>query len=175
MLRSLFIKLAMLGVTLGALIWIGSATPSRHVAAPKLEPAAAVPVTAPSQAQASAPTSTQQRGNAPPVAAEESPAATDELPPKSLVAAAQSPAPDPALPRKTETRRVDLNHASVTELEGLPGIGPKLAQRVVDHRAARGPFGKVEDLRQVKGIGQKKFDRLRPYVLVTNTKAPSRH
>ena len=70
---------------------------------------------------------------------------------------------------------MDLNHATVSDLEALPGIGPKLAQRVIEHRVAKGPFMKVEDLRQVKGIGRKKFDRLRPHVLVTNTRSLSRH
>ena len=72
-------------------------------------------------------------------------------------------------------RQVDLNHATASDLQGLPGIGPKLAQRVIDHRTARGPFGKIEDLQQVKGIGRKKFDRLRPHVLVTNTRSLARH
>ena len=74
-----------------------------------------------------------------------------------------------------DSRRVDLNHATASDLEALPGIGPKLAQRVIEHRASHGPFAKVEDLRQVEGIGHKKFDRLRPHVLVTNTRSPSRH
>ncbi|MCW5799850.1 MAG: helix-hairpin-helix domain-containing protein [Nitrospira sp.] len=82
------------------------------------------------------------------------------------------------LPPTRETggaRRVDLNHATLADLEALPGIGPKLAQRVIEHRDENGPFRSVDDLRQVKGIGRKKFDRLRPHVLVTNTKSLARH
>ena len=71
------------------------------------------------------------------------------------------------------SRKVDLNHATAADLEALPGIGPKLAQRVIEHRTSNGPFMKVEDLRRVKGIGHKKFDRLRSHVLVTPIKAPS--
>jgi competence protein ComEA len=48
---------------------------------------------------------------------------------------------------------VNLNTASVAELDGLPGIGPVLAQRIVDHRASAGPFGSVEELDDVPGIG----------------------
>jgi competence protein ComEA len=48
---------------------------------------------------------------------------------------------------------VNLNTASVAELDGLPGIGPVLAQRIVDHRAGAGPFGSVEELDDVPGIG----------------------
>ena len=48
---------------------------------------------------------------------------------------------------------VHLNTASATELDALPGIGPVLAQRIVDHRSEHGPFQRVEDLQDVAGIG----------------------
>jgi competence protein ComEA len=48
---------------------------------------------------------------------------------------------------------VNLNTATVAELDGLPGIGPVLAQRIVDHRTSAGPFGSVEELDDVPGIG----------------------
>lgn len=48
---------------------------------------------------------------------------------------------------------VNLNTATVAELDGLPGIGPVLAQRIVDHRTSAGPFGSVEELDDVSGIG----------------------
>lgn len=60
--------------------------------------------------------------------------------------------------------KVDLNTATVAQLDSLPGIGPVLAQRIFDHRRERGPFRKVLDLRQVEGIGPKKFDQLRSRV-----------
>ncbi|SOE02205.1 ComEA family DNA-binding protein [Blastococcus haudaquaticus] len=49
--------------------------------------------------------------------------------------------------------RVDLNRAGVTELDALPGIGPVLAQRIVEHRDRQGPFRSVEELDDVPGIG----------------------
>ncbi|MFD2093081.1 ComEA family DNA-binding protein [Blastococcus deserti] len=49
--------------------------------------------------------------------------------------------------------RVDLNTAGVAELDALPGIGPVLAQRIVDHRGRQGPFRSVEELDDVPGIG----------------------
>ncbi|RBY94740.1 competence protein ComEA [Blastococcus sp. TBT05-19] len=49
--------------------------------------------------------------------------------------------------------KVDLNSAGVAELDALPGIGPVLAQRIVDHRTAQGPFGSVDELDDVPGIG----------------------
>ncbi|TFV47837.1 ComEA family DNA-binding protein [Blastococcus sp. TF02A-35] len=62
-------------------------------------------------------------------------------------AAQQGPAP----PRAGGL--LDLNTAGAAELDGLPGIGPVLAQRIVDHRTRNGPFGSVEELDDVPGIG----------------------
>lgn len=60
---------------------------------------------------------------------------------------------------------LDLNAASVEQLETLPGIGPVLAQRIVEHREQHGPFRSVDELREVTGIGERKFadikDRVR--------------
>ena len=66
--------------------------------------------------------------------------------------------------------RLDVNQATVEELNQLPGIGPALAQRIVDHRRSHGPFAAVDDLLFVKGIGAKKLDRLREFVGINNTK-----
>lgn len=63
-------------------------------------------------------------------------------------------------------RPVDINRAGPSELERLPGIGPVLAQRIVDYRQRHGPFRTVDDLLAVSGIGPKVLERLRPYVVV---------
>lgn len=55
---------------------------------------------------------------------------------------------------------VDLNRATAAELEELPGIGPVLAGRIIEHREANGPFRSVGDLRQVTGVGEKTFQSL---------------
>ncbi len=55
---------------------------------------------------------------------------------------------------------LDINAASAEELAGLPGIGRVLAERIVDYRTEHGPFGAVEDLMEVSGIGEKKLAEL---------------
>lgn len=67
-------------------------------------------------------------------------------------------------PEEIEVTMVDINRAAEEELTTLPGIGASLAQRIVDDRAANGPFDTVEDLMRVSGIGEKKFEELRDYI-----------
>lgn len=62
---------------------------------------------------------------------------------------------------------LDLNRATVGELEALPGIGAVLAQRVIEFRTSAGGFRRIDDLREVKGIGSKKFDRIKALVTVS--------
>jgi competence protein ComEA len=61
---------------------------------------------------------------------------------------------------------VNLNTATLDQLESLPGIGPALAQRILDYREQHGPFRKVEDLLNVSGIGEKRLADLRSNVTV---------
>jgi len=89
-----------------------------------------------------------------------------------LVAFAQEPAPRAT----TAQAPVNLNAATVAELEALPGIGPRAAQRIVEFRTKNGGFKKVEDLMKIQGIGERSFLRLRPLVTIGSpkgdTKAP---
>ena len=62
--------------------------------------------------------------------------------------------------------QVNINTASPTELEALPGIGAKTAARIVEYRQKNGPFKKVEDLMNVRGIGEKNFLKLKPQITV---------
>jgi len=62
---------------------------------------------------------------------------------------------DILLPRFVERQPININSATMEELIMLPGIGPALAQRIVDDRSAHGPFVSVEDLERVSGIGPK--------------------
>ena len=61
---------------------------------------------------------------------------------------------------------VDLNLATVAQLDELPGIGPSTARAIVDHRSRNGPFASVDDLLAVRGIGPAKLAELKPFVRV---------
>ena len=60
----------------------------------------------------------------------------------------------------------DVNSAERSDFEQIPGVGPKLAQAIVDHRGEKGRFQSLEQLRDVKGIGPATFDKVRPYLRV---------
>jgi competence protein ComEA len=61
---------------------------------------------------------------------------------------------------------LDLNATSAEDLDALPGIGPVLAKRIIDYRAAHGPFKKIDDLLEVSGIGPKKLEKIKSYLII---------
>lgn len=63
-------------------------------------------------------------------------------------------------------QRIDLNTASAAELDTLPGVGPSTAGKIVADREANGPFAAPEDLMRVSGIGPKKFEALKEFLMV---------
>ena len=73
---------------------------------------------------------------------------------------------NPSGKKAPPARPLDLNAASEKALLSLPGVGPSTAKAIVAYRAAQGPFRSVDDLLQVKGIGPKKLESLRPYARV---------
>jgi competence ComEA-like helix-hairpin-helix protein len=79
----------------------------------------------------------------------------------SIVVPAQGQKKPPAKP-------IDLNAATIKELEELPGVGPVMAQRIIDARQKSGRFRRVEDLLAIRGISTKRLDALRPYVTVSS-------
>ena len=61
---------------------------------------------------------------------------------------------------------VNINTATVAELDRLPGIGPALAERIVAYRTVNGRFATVADIQRVKGIGKKKYEKIKPMIRV---------
>lgn len=62
--------------------------------------------------------------------------------------------------------KININTATAAELETLPGIGPVLAQRIVDYRKANGPFAAIEDIKNVSGIGEGIFEEIKELIFV---------
>ena len=86
-----------------------------------------------------------------------------------------SPFPSPSLadqpsassvPKRIHQSPIDLNRATGDDFEGLPGVGPKLAGRILAYRQSIGAFHSLDELQAVKGIGSKTFERIRPLVTV---------
>jgi len=79
----------------------------------------------------------------------------------SLLALAAAPV------QAAEAGKVNINTATVEQLQLLPRIGSAVAQRIVEHRTANGPFKSAEDLMLVRGVGEKNFETLKPYLAVS--------
>jgi len=62
--------------------------------------------------------------------------------------------------------KININTTTAAELEALPGIGPVLAQRIVDYRKANGPFAAIEDIKSVRGIGDAIFEGVKELIFV---------
>ena len=86
----------------------------------------------------------------------------------TAVRAAQRP-PTPSASAQS-TILINLNTATVVELESLPGIGAKTAERIIEHRQKNGSFKKIEELMNVRGVGEKSFLKLKPLITVAPPK-----
>ena len=145
MLYSLIIKLGMFAVTVGVVFWIGWTLPTtfdheHDLAAESFEG---------SKAGISL-----DSGSAPAMS-------------PSPVASLADQRPTVAALKRSHHGLLDLNRATDQDFDALPGVGPKLAERILEYRQSVGVFHSLDELRAVKGIGKKKFERIRSLVTVT--------
>jgi competence protein ComEA len=68
------------------------------------------------------------------------------------------------LVKSVETGKISINRAGLAELQEIPGIGEKKAQAILDYRNTHGAFASIEELTQVKGIGDKMLEKMKPYI-----------
>ncbi|MCX5724526.1 MAG: helix-hairpin-helix domain-containing protein [Nitrospirae bacterium] len=149
MLSSLFMKFGMLAVAMGLVFWIGWSLPASFEQA--REPESNAP---------EEPKVEKVHGSGKATAVKPAPVAP--LPAR----------PSPAAPARALVGLLDLNRATEQDFDALPGIGPTLAQRIMEYRQSVGAFRSLDELREVKGIGVKKFERIRPLVTVTPDASP---
>jgi competence protein ComEA len=144
MLYSLIIKLGMFAVTLGVVFWIGWTLPATFDRARDLA-------------------AESFKGPKVEIASGSGRAITVSPPPVAML----SDHPSAAAPKRSHQGLLDLNRATDQDFDALPGIGSKLAERIMEYRQSVGVFRSLDELRAVKGIGKKKFERIRPLVTVT--------
>jgi comEA protein len=72
----------------------------------------------------------------------------------------------PSFEEDTSAEKININSASVQELQTLPQIGAVVAQRIVDYREKNGKFSKIEEIMKVQGIGEKTFLKIKPLITV---------
>ena len=145
MYQSLLIKLGMFAMTMGVVFWIGWTLPTsldrdHELSAELLEG---------SKAEVS---SSEGEG----IIVSSSPVASLEGQRSTI-----------SVPKRPRPGLLDLNRATEKDFGALPGIGPRLAERIMKYRQSVGAFQSPDELRAVKGLGKKKFEQIRPMVTVT--------
>jgi len=143
--QSLLLKLGMFAATMGVVFWIGWTLPTsfdraRDLAGESFE------------------------GPKPEIASDSGRVTTVSPSTVALLSDLPSTA---AVPKRSHKDLLDLNRATEQDFDALPGIGPRLAERIMAYRQSAGAFHSLHELRAVKGIGKKKFERIRPLVTVS--------
>ena len=148
--QSLLLKLGMFAATMGVVFWIGWTLPTsfdreHDLAAESFEGPQAEIASGSGRATAVSPSSVALLSDHPSTA---------------------------AAPKRSHKGLLDLNQATEQDFDALPGIGPRLAERIMAYRQSVRAFHSLDELRDVKGIGKKKFERIRPLVTVTPDAIP---
>ncbi len=144
--QSLLLKLGMFATTIGVVFWIGWTLPASFDREPGFvaESLEGVKAEIPSGSGRVATVS-----------------------PSSVPSSVDQPSTASVL-KRSHHGLLDLNRATVEDLDALPGVGPKLVERIMEYRQSVGVFHTLEELQAVKGIGKKTFERIRPLVTVTS-------
>lgn len=87
----------------------------------------------------------------------------------ALLCAVAARAADDSSAQASASSKININEASAAQLANLPRVGSKLAERIVEYRKTHGPFGRVEELMEVKGVGEKFFGQLKPYITLSGS------
>ena len=143
--QSLLLKLGMFAATMGVVFWIGWTLPSSFDRSRDL-------------AAISSEDSTADRASG----------GGDATETRSSPVASMSDQPSAAVPKRSHKGLLDLNRATEEDFDALPGIGPRLAERILEYRKSAGAFHSLDELRAVKGIGKKTFERIRPLITVSS-------
>lgn len=85
--------------------------------------------------------------------------------PQSVLSVTPTPTLTPT-PAPSQSAKININIAGLSELENIKGVGPVIAQRIIDYRLANGPFQKIDDIIGVKGIGDATFQKMKEQITV---------
>jgi competence protein ComEA len=143
--QSLLLKLGMFATTMGVVFWIGWTVPASFDRARDLS------LTSSEDSKA-----------------DRAPGSSDTTAKGSSSVAVISDQQPTAAQTRSHTGRLDLNRATEADFNALPGIGPRLAERILEYRKSAGAFRSLDELRAIKGIGKKTFERIRPLVTVSS-------
>jgi competence protein ComEA len=144
--QSLLLKLGMFAATVGVVFWIGWTLPTSSDREHDL----------PAKSFAGSKTEIVSGSGV---------VTTASLSPVSPLAGQRSTT---ASAKRSHQGLLDLNRATEQDFDTLPGVGPKLAERIMEYRQSVGVFHSLDELRAVKGIGKMKFERIRSLVTVTS-------
>lgn len=73
---------------------------------------------------------------------------------------------DKDITEEVEGEKVNINKATQSQLETLPGVGPSTAKAIIEYRSENGEFKKIEDIKEVRGIGEAKFQKMKDYIVI---------
>jgi competence protein ComEA len=143
--QSLLLKLGMFAVTMAVVFWIGWTLPA------SLDRARDLNTISPENSKTNAASGSGDMSEV-----------------SSSPVALTANQPSMAVPKPPHKGLLDLNLATEEDFDALPGIGPRLAERILEYRKSAGAFRSLDELRAVKGIGKKTFERIRPLVTVSS-------